>query len=371
MTSKPCCSRPGRRPKPVGPACALILAFAVTALAAPPPIPLGLPTQSLPADNPLTAEKIALGKKMFFDRRLSFNGTMSCAMCHIPSQGFTAHELRTPVGNEGATVRRNAPTLLNIGYHPLLFHDGRETSLETQVWGPLLAANEMANPSVGYLLERLRTLPDYAGLFEAAFAGLRPSADRVGQALASYQRALVSGHSRFDRFRYGGEEQALSAQEKQGYRIFIGKGKCVSCHPIGDRSALFSDFRFHNTGIGWLRSRPPTGVTIQLAPGTRAELTAEEIRSIGQPPPGDLGRFEISRDPADRWAYKTPMLRNIALTAPYMHDGSFATLEQVIAFYDQGGAGAPGQSPLVKPLGLSDEEKAALVAFLLTLTGGH
>ncbi|GAA3542425.1 cytochrome-c peroxidase [Zobellella aerophila] len=343
----------------------------MTAFAAQPliPIPLGLPALPVPADNPPTEEKIALGKKMFFDRRLSLNGTMSCAMCHIPTQGFTAHELRTPVGNAGATVRRNAPTLLNIGYHPLLFHDGRDSSLETQVWDPLLATNEMANPSVGHLLERLRSLPDYDGLFETAFAGQGPSADRVGQALASYQRSLVSGHSRFDRFRYRGEEQALGALEKQGYRIFIGKGRCASCHLIGERSALLSDFDFHNTGIGWLRSRPPAGVTVQLAPGTRAELTAGDIRRIGQPPPSDLGRFEVSRDPADRWAYKTPMLRNIALTAPYMHDGSLATLEQVIAFYDQGGPGAPGQSPLVGPLGLNDEEKAALAAFLRTLTG--
>ena len=331
--------------------------------------PLGLPALPFPADNPPTAAKVELGRKLFFDRRLSFNGTMSCAMCHVPEQGFTSNELRTPVGNEGASARRNAPGLINVAYHPRLFHDGREGALETQVWGPLLAPDEMANPSLGHVLDRLRALPDYAGLFEAAFAGRGASADTVGAALASFQRTLVAGDSRFDRYRYGGARDALSAEEEAGLAIFTGKGRCAACHLIGEHDALLSDFRYHNTGIGWLRSQEGGAVEVELAPGVRARMSAAVVRSIGAAPRSDLGRFEITRDPRERWAYRTPMLREVAATAPYMHDGSLPTLEAVVAYYDRGGAGAPGQSPLIAPLQLSAAERAALVAFLRALSG--
>lgn len=331
--------------------------------------PLGLPALPFPADNPPTAAKVELGRKLFFDRRLSFNGTMSCAMCHVPEQGFTSNELRTPVGNEGASARRNAPGLINVAYHPRLFHDGREGALETQVWGPLLAPDEMANPSLGHVLDRLRALPDYAGLFEAAFAGRGASADTVGAALASFQRTLVSGDSRFDRYRYGGMSDALSAEERAGLAIFTGKGRCATCHLIGERDALLSDFAYHNTGIGWLRSQEGGAVEVELAPGVRARMSAAVVRSIGAAPRSDLGRFEITRDPRERWAYRTPMLREVAGTAPYMHDGSLPTLEAVVEYYDRGGAGAPGQSPLIAPLQLSAAERAALVAFLRSLSG--
>ena len=331
--------------------------------------PLGLPVVPFPPHNPPTAGKVELGRKLFFDRRISFNGTMSCAMCHVPEQGFTSNELRTPVGNEGATVRRNAPGLMNVAYHPRLFHDGRDGALETQVWGPLLAPDEMANPSLGHVLDRLRDLPDYAGLFEAAFAGRGASADTVGAALASYQRTLVAGDSPLDRYRYAGEDNALSADEKAGLAIFTGKGRCAACHLIGERDALLSDFRYHNTGIGWLRSQERAGIEVELAPGVRAHMSAAVVRSIGAAPRSDLGRFEITRDPRERWAYKTPMLRNVAATAPYMHDGSLPTLEAVVEYYDRGGAGASGQSPLIAPLRLSVTERAALVAFLKALSG--
>ena len=331
--------------------------------------PLGLPAVPLPAHNPPTAAKVELGRKLFFDRRLSVNGTMSCAMCHVPEQGFTSNELRIPVGNEGASLRRNAPGLMNVAYHPRLFHDGRDGALETQVWGPLLAPDEMANPSLGHVLDRLRDLPDYAGLFEAAFAGRGASADTVGAALASYQRTLVAGDSPFDRYRYAGEDNALSAEEKAGHAIFTGKGRCAACHLIGERDALLSDFRYHNTGIGWLRSQERAGIEVELAPGVRAHMSAAVVRSIGAAPRSDLGRFEITRDPRERWAYKTPMLRNVAATAPYMHDGSLPTLEAVVEYYDRGGAGASGQSPLIAPLRLSVTERAALVAFLKALSG--
>ena len=191
----------------------------------------------------------------------------------------------------------------------------------------------------------------------------------MGAALASYQRTLVAGDSPFDRYRYGGASDALNAEEKAGHAIFTGKGRCAACHLIGEHDALLSDFRYHNTGIGWLRSQERASIEVELAPGVRANKSAAVVRSIGAGPRSDLGRFEITLDPRERWAYKTPMLRNVAATAPYMHDGSLPTLEAVVEYYDRGGAGAPGQSPLIAPLQLSAAEKAALVAFLKALSG--
>jgi cytochrome c peroxidase len=340
------------------------------ACAAPATATLGLPPFAAPADNPITPAKDALGRKLFFDRRLSPNRTMSCAMCHIPEQGFTAHELATAVGIEGRSVRRNSPTVLNVGWQARLFHDGREISLENQIWGPLLARNEMGNPSIGYVIERIRALPDYAGLFEAAYEGKAVSAQRIGAALASYERTLVAGDSRFDRWRYGGETNALSATEKLGFELFTGKARCIACHSVGEKNALFADQGFHNTGIGWRHSyQVPERTRVEIAPGVFTELDQRTIASFSEPPLKDVGRYEITLDPKDRWAYKTPSLRNVALTAPYMHDGSLATLEAVIAFYDRGGIDNPGKSALLAPLGLDGAEKAALAAFLRALTG--
>lgn len=336
----------------------------------PPAAMLGLPPPEIPPDNPVTPQKVALGKKLFFDRRLSPNGTMSCAMCHVPEQGFTASELATSVGIEGRSVRRNAPTLLNVAWQRRLFHDGRELTLEDQVWGPLLASNEMGNPSIGYVIARIRSLADYAGLFEAAFGGKGVSAERIGQAIASYERTLVAGDSRFDRWRYGGEANALNDTEKRGFELFSGRARCMQCHHVAHRAALFTDQDFHNTGIGWQASHGgPEKTRVELAPGVHTELDRRTIATFSEPPPKDVGRYEITLDPADRWAYKTPSLRNVALTAPYMHDGSLPTLEAVIDFYVAGGIANPGKSRLLQPVALDAGERAALVAFLRALTG--
>jgi cytochrome c peroxidase len=331
---------------------------------------LGLPPLAVPADNRLTPAKVALGRKLFFDRRLSPNRTMSCAMCHVPEQGFTAHELATSVGIGGRSVRRNAPTVLNVAWQKRLFHDGREIALEDQIWGPLLAANEMGNPSMGYVIERVRSLDDYAGLFAGAFDGKDVSAERIGAAIASYERTLTAGDSRFDRWRYGGERSAIDAREQRGFELFAGKARCASCHTVGERDALFTDHGFHNTGIGWARTyQAPERTRVELAPGVHAEIDRRTLETFSEPAAQDLGRYEITLDPRDRWAYKTPSLRNVALTAPYMHDGSLSTIEAVIEFYDRGGIDNPGKSALLAPLGLTGDERAALAAFLRALTG--
>ena len=212
--------------------------------------PAGLPQVPQPEHNPITRSKVSLGRKLFYDRRLSINDTFSCAMCHVPEQGFTSNEIATAVGVEGRSVRRNTPTLYNIAYATRLFHDGREENLEQQVWGPLLAKNEMANPSVGYVLQKIRSLPDYDHLFEQAFDGRGAGMETVGMALASYQRTLVSANSPFDRWHYSNEEGALSESAQKGFLFFTGKAGCVTCHSIGDDHALFTDNAMHNTGIG-------------------------------------------------------------------------------------------------------------------------
>ncbi len=311
--------------------------------------PRGLPDVPVPPDNPLTAAKVALGRKLFFDRRLSRNDTFSCAMCHVPAQGFTSNEIATAVGIDGSSVKRNAPTVLNVAYATTLFHDAREHRLEHQIWGPLLAANEMGNPSIGYVLDKITALPDYRGLFEAAFDGRGPSLENVGMALASYERTLLAGDSAFDRWRFGRDEAAMSASGKRGFALFTGKAGCVGCHVIAEDHALFTDYGLYHTGIGYRASR----------------------ERVAWDRPSDLGRYEVTERPDDRWRYRTPTLRNVALTPPYMHDGSIATLAAVVEYYDGGGEPSELLDPRIYPLHLDREERSDLVAFLESLTAGN
>lgn len=335
--------------------------------------PLGLPPIQAPETNPVTAEKIKLGQRLFFDRRLSLNKTMACANCHIPEQGFTTQEMATALGIEGQTVRRNAPTLYNTAYLTRLFHDGRETSLERQVWGPLLASNEMGNPSPGYVLEQIRAIPEYHDRFRALFGERGLTMETLGQALATYQRVLVSGDSPFDRWYYGADKGAVNEEAKQGFKLFTGKAACSSCHTVGKDYALFTDSGMHNTGIGYARSMANTGSNrrIQVAPGTYIEAAPDVAAGASEAPPTDLGLYEITLDPEDRWKYRTPSLRNVALTAPYMHDGSVTSLERVVRFYNAGGIPNPQLDPIIRPLKLSEQEIKQLVAFLQTLTGSN
>ncbi|MEQ1530821.1 MAG: cytochrome c peroxidase [Methylococcales bacterium] len=334
--------------------------------------PLGLPTVPVPADNAITKDKINLGRKLFYDRRLSFNNTFSCAMCHIPEQGFTNNEMATAVGIEGRTVRRNTPTLYNVAYASRLFHDGRETSLEQQVWGPLLAHNEMANPAIAGVIEKIKHSAEYPALFQQAFAK-QPTMESIGMALASYQRTLNSANSAFDRWYYGAEQQALNTQQQRGFALFTGKANCAACHIVGKDFALFTDNDFHNTGIGYAEAmhKPAEKQRIQIAPGVYVDAAASLINTVSEVKPNDLGRYEITQNPLDRWKYKTPTLRNISLTAPYMHNGRFSTLQQVVEFYNAGGVGNENLDPLLKPLQLTKAEMDDLSAFLLSLTGDN
>jgi len=295
--------------------------------------PLGLPAVPQPKANIATAEKIALGRKLFFDRRLSASGSISCGFCHKPEQGFTDNDQATPIVTQGRPIRRNAPTIFNVAYQRTLFHAGRDPMLETQIFGPLLDKAEMANPSVGWLLQTISGLEDYWGMFEKAF-GQSVNANNLGQALAAYQRTILSANSPFDKWQYGNQKQALRVAAIRGLELFKGRAGCVRCHLIGKDFALFTDHKFHNTGTG---------------SKTKA----------------DIGRMGVTGNQTDKYRFKTPSLRNITLTAPYMHDGSLNSLAEVVAFYNKGPA------KTLKPLNLTETEQADLVAFLNSLTGDN
>lgn len=295
--------------------------------------PLGLDAfMRVPDDNPLTAEKVALGKRLFSDPILSADRSVSCATCHDPERAFTDDRPKA-VGVYGRTGPRRVPKLVNRGYGRSFFWDGRIPTLEEQVLQPVVNSLEMDLP-LAEAVERLNADETYAELFLAAF-GQPPDENALANALASYVRTILSGGSRYDRY-VAGEAEALDERERLGLEIFRTKGNCVTCH-LGPN---LTDERFHNTGIGFADGRFV-----------------------------DDGRFAVTDDPRDRGAFKTPTLRDVALTAPYMHDGSLATLERVIEDYDRGGTPNPQLDPEIQKLNLSEPEKEALAAFLRTLTG--
>lgn len=287
----------------------------------------------LPENNPLTAEKIALGKALYFDARLSKDGTVSCASCHNPFHGFedpspTSHGVGHKLGT------RNSPTVINRLFSKEQFWDGRAEDLEAQAKGPMGNPVEMANASHPEVVARLAKIKGYAPLFKAAFGSEQITIDRVVQAIASYERTVLSGNSPYDRYQ-AGDKNALSPEAVHGMDVFNGKGNCKVCHA----GFNFSDESYHNLGVGMTAAKP------------------------------DLGRFDQTKKASDRGAFKTPGLRNIAERAPYMHDGSEQTLRQVIEFYNRGGVPNPNLSKEIKPLALSDDEITALVAFLEALSG--
>jgi cytochrome c peroxidase len=333
--------------------------------------PLGLPP--LAGAEAVTASQIALGRKLFLDARLSVNGTMSCANCHVPEQGFTSHELSTAVGLNGASLPRNAPTLLNAAYAAPFFHDGREPNLDLQPFDVFLNPKEMGFASLGAVLERVRSIPEYEHGFRGAFGG-PPSVERIGAALGAYIRTLLAANSPFDRWHFGGEVASVRDEVRRGFALFVGTAGCSGCHRIEARSALFTDHEFHDTGIGAARAereKSPEPVPVELEPGLVARLDRGVLRSVGDPPPLDLGRISATGDPADLYAYKTPILRNVATTAPYMHDGSLSTLREVVVYYSRGGYPHPGLDPRIRRLDLTDREIDDMVAFLESLTGDN
>lgn len=304
-------------------------------------MPMGLPPVPVPADNPLTVEKVALGKKLYFDPRLSGDGTVSCASCHNPKLGFGDGQ-KTSLGVNHQAGARNAPTVMNAAFGKSQFWDGRAASLEEQAAGPIANPIEMNLPH-GECTDRLAQDKEYKRLFAAAFGDGAVTMDRVQKAIASYERTIVTGNSPFDRYYYGKDKPALSEGAARGLALFLDKekGNCAVCHLVGEESAVFTDGKFHNLGAG-------------LSP--EGELT-------------DLGRYEVTKVEADKGAFKTPSLRNVAQTGPYMHNGSLKTLRAVVDFYAGGGSSNPYLDKDIRPLSLTGKERADLVEFLESLTG--
>jgi cytochrome c peroxidase len=292
-------------------------------------VPPGFPPLPAPADNPLTAEKFALGQSLFFDRRLSRTGEVACGSCHLQANAF-ADPRRVSEGVEGRTGSRNAPPLFNLAWTGSYFWDGGVDSLERQAMAPIMDPREMDLP-LEEATARVAADPAYPARFQAAFgSAVTPLA--VTQALASFVRGLVSGDNRLDRHRRG-EPHALGAAEQRGLAIFEGeRGECFHCH----------------TGFN---------------------LTTDRYANNGSYlPGGDVGRQRVTGKANDLGRFRVPSLRNIAVTAPYMHDGSLATLEEVIEHYDRGGRGHESTDANIRPLHLGPGEKRDLLAFLQALT---
>lgn len=323
---------------------------------------LGLPPVPIPGDNPQTPEKVALGRALFEDKRLSSDGTVSCSTCHQPSHAFT--DGRTVAqGVQQRAGTRNTPTLVNSAYLTSLFWDGRRESLEEQAVDPLVNPVEHALRSHDELLAIIRADARYVAGFRATF-GVAPQSIRIEhvlKAFAAFERTLVAGDSPFDRYRYGGDSSALSISQIRGLGLFMGRARCVTCHTIGTEYALLTDHEFHTIGIG--QAHIQSGLASRATRLARLSR-AERFQSImGDPEIAALGRFVVTLKPGDIGRFRTPSLRNVELTAPYMHDGSVPTLAEAVereVYY----RGLESGRPLV----LTPQEKADLVAFLEALT---
>jgi cytochrome c peroxidase len=308
--------------------------------------PLGLPPVPIPADNPATVETIALGRRLYYDKALSVDDTVSCASCHDPEFGFgDGKQFSDGVRNQKGD--RNSPTVFNAAYYTLQFWDGRAPSLEKQAEGPVENPVEMAHTLEG-VEKKLMADPSYRAEFKKAFGADVITYEMVGKAIATFERTVISANSPFDRYMYGGDKKAMSASAIRGLEVFRNeeKGDCEVCHTIGEKNALFTDNKFHNIGVG-----------VKLTINGETELT-------------DLGRYKETKVEADKGAFKTPSLRNITLTAPYMHDGSHKTLKEAIDFYVGGGnSNAHLDKEIHKLDFLSGKELADLQEFLKALTG--
>ena len=335
--------------------------------------PLGLPPMPIPANNPITPDKVKLGDKLFHDKRFSSTGEVSCATCHDREKGF-ADGLPVSEGINKLTGTRNATTVINAAYLHSQFWDGREPTLESQSTQPFLNPVEMALPSHDPILKIVRTDPEYMDLFKKAFGktGNRITMTEVSQAIASFERTLVAGNSPFDRYFYGGDKKAMSPAAIRGLDIFLNQGRCVSCHVIEQTQALFTDNRFHM--IGAAAQQMPKDLDELTAAVEDVKKKGTDIAVLSNAKTSSLGRFAVTRDLTDIGAFKTPTLRNIDLTAPYLHDGSLKTLEEVVLFYNNGGR-VKETDPVpellsggIRPLNLSKEQEADLVEFLKALT---
>jgi len=311
----------------------------------------------VPQDNPLSAAKVALGQKLFTDKRLSGDSSFSCQDCHMPDHGFAVPVALGPA-YPTQSERRNSPSLVNVAYNRPLIWDGRAPNLDKQALGPVKNILHMNN-NVDLLVEQLRMQEAYRTAFADAFGDSTVTGERIAFALASYERTLVFDGSPLDRY-MDGEREALDAAQQRGLVLFLGKAHCIQCH----QGANLTDNQFHNLGVPdqSVNNNPQILAAIRFDAQRMGLADWAQLRR-------DPGRELVTSDPADRGKFRTMGLRNIESSSPYMHNGALETLEAVVAFYNRGGGEDPNKSPLIKPLGLSEKEQADLVAFLHALTG--
>lgn len=292
-------------------------------------IPSHFPEMPIPFDNPITEEKVVLGRKLFFDPRLSYNNTVSCASCHKASFAMSDNDPFSE-GVDGKVTLRNSTPLFNLAYHPSFFRDGGSPTLEMQIIGPIENPLEM-NIAIIDLANKLNQHGEYRSLTKKAFGTGEVTPYIITRSLAAYMRTFISGNSRYDQFLLG-NATALSSQEKEGLSLFEGKANCISCH----NGFNLTNFQFENNG-----------------------LYANYA---------DQGRGTITSNPLDNGKYRVASLRNVAITFPYMHDGSLVTLDDVLEHYNAGGANHPNKSNKIVPLNLTQQEKEAIISFLGSLT---
>lgn len=335
----------------------------VRAASGPVSLPKGLPLDLwellIPPDNAVTPEKIELGRRLYYDKRLSADGTVSCATCHDPEKGF-ADGKKVGEGIAGKKGARNSPTVLNAMFNEFQFWDGRAATLEEQAKGPMTNPVEMGMKDHGAVVAAVAKDPSYVAEFQKVFG--RPiTIDDIAAAIATFERTVLSGDSAFDRFQ-AGDKLALSASAQRGWALWNGKARCNTCHPFAANTPNFSDNKFHNIGVA-AKAR-------DFATLARKAAQVADLQQLAFDPNfTELGRFIATKQPKDLGAFKTSGLRDIALTAPYMHDGSEPTLMSVVEFYNKGGEPNPFLDGGITPLKLSHEEIHDLVMFMEALTG--
>jgi cytochrome c peroxidase len=331
-------------------------------------LPLGISqdvwSYFVPKDNPLTSAKVELGRTLFFDKRLSADGSVSCATCHEPKRAFTDGR-RVAEGIAGRRGSRNSPTLLNAMFNTGQFWDGRVESLEAQARLPLINPDEMGAQTHEQIIARIAALPEYGKAFAQAF-GTPVTLDGVAKAIASFERTLVSGNSPLDRY-VAGDLNALNEAQRQGFMLFRGKARCAVCHTFSTSFPFLTDGNYRNTGVS--ANFAGFNGLAQNAMQVASNYSPEAITGLAkQGGAVELGRFMMTGNALDIGAYRTPSLRNVELTAPYFHDGSAATLNDVVKFYVKGGQENAFRDWQLEAVTLNDEEQHNLVEFLKSLT---
>ena len=322
----------------------------------------------VPADNQTTPERIELGRKLFFDLHLSKDGTVACATCHNVAKGFTDQR---PVseGIGGQLGRRNAPTTLNALFFQEFFLDGRAPSLEAQAKLPIVNPIEMGQPSGDAVVQAIAGDPTYPPLFQKAY-GRPPNYEDIGRAIAAFERTLVFLGSPFDRF-LAGDSEAISDQAKQGWVLFNGKARCMSCHALNPSNPIGTDNRFHNIGVAARHQNfnELARKALQALQGAQGKAGLEAVDHLAlETDMSELGRFMVTKYRSDIGSFKTLQLRNVGVTPPYMHDGSLQTLWDVLDHYNKGGEANPYLDGGIEPLALTESEIDAVVALLFSMT---